>query len=72
MVRKGLRDKVTCERRPPGNQDNFHGDNCGQSVTAEEIASAKALRSEYAWYVQGTSRPLWVDGLRGQDHGKTV
>lgn len=37
--------------------------NCGKSVIADEIASAKALRSEHAWYVQGTRRPVW-DGVR--------
>ena len=37
--------------------------NCGKNVIAEEIASAKALRSEYVWYVQETRRPLW-GGIR--------
>lgn len=41
MVRKGLSEKVAFEKRPPGNEDNFHADNCGKSVTAEEIASCK-------------------------------
>lgn len=29
---------------------------------AEETASAKALRWEHAWYVQGTRRPVWARG----------
>ena len=45
--------------------------NCGKSVIAEEIASAKALRSEYALYVQETGRPAW-GGVRRKRSWETI
>lgn len=45
--------------------------NCGKSVIAEEIASAKALRSGYASYVQETRRPVW-GGVRRKRSWKTI
>lgn len=47
--------------------------NYGKSVRAEGRASERALRSEYAWYVQGTRRSAWGRGWSGgRDHGKTM
>ena len=65
MVREG-QDKGTSEKRPAGSEDDCHVGDCGTIVAAGEIASPKALRSKWVWFVQGTRRPFW-GGVGGRN-----
>lgn len=47
------------EKRPEGTEDNCPRDNCEKSVMVEEIANAKALRSEILVMFKETGSPVW-------------